>query len=123
MFYRLVAGIGLYNFKEVGDQTRTAALVKTSDSDEAEEFTIKYLSFRSGLAMSFAKPDRLLTSVELLVTWSVEDLKNTFGDKFKKRTVNKQQILDFGKLPGGQQVIAVMDGNGNVRSVKFTKAK
>ena len=123
LFYRLVAGIGLYNFKEVGDQTRTAALVKTSDSDEAEEFTIKYLSFRSGLAMSFAKPDRLLTSVELLVTWSVEDLKNTFGDKFKKRTVNKQQILDFGKLPGGQQVIAVMDGNGNVRSVKFTKAK
>ena len=123
LFYRLVAGIGLYNFKEVGDQTRTAALVKTRDSDETEEFTIKYLSFRSGLAMNFAKPDRLLTSVELLVTWSVEDLKNTFGDKFKKRTVNKQQILDFGKLPGGQHLIAVMDGNGNVRSVKFTKAK
>ncbi|MBL8186961.1 MAG: trypsin-like peptidase domain-containing protein [Acidobacteria bacterium] len=123
LFYRLVAGIGLYNFKEVGDQTRTAALVKTSDSDEAEEFTIKYLSFRSGLAMNFAKPDRLLTSVELLVTWSVEDLKNTFGDKFKKRTVNKQQILDFGKLPGGQNLTATMDGNGNVRSVKFTKAK
>jgi len=123
LFYRLVAGIGLINFKEIGELTRTAALVKTSDSDEAEEFTIKYLSFRSGLAMNFAKPDQLLTGVELLVTWSVEDVKNTFGVKFKKRTVNKQQILDYGKLPGGQHLIAVMDGNGNVRSIKFTKAK
>ncbi len=123
LFYRLVAGIGLINFKEIGELTRTAALVKTGDSDEAEEFTIKYLSFRSGLAMNFAKPDRLLTGVELLVTWSVEDLKNTFGDKFKKRTVNKQQVLDFGRLPGGQHLIAMMDGNGNVRSIKFTKAK
>lgn len=123
LFYRLVAGIGLINFKEIGELTRTAALVRTGDSDEAEEFTIKYLSFRSGLAMNFAKPDQLLTSVELLVTWSVEDVKNTFGDKFKKRTVNKQQVLDFGRLPGGQHLIAMMDGNGNVRSIKFTKAK
>jgi hypothetical protein len=123
LFYRLVAGIGLINFKEIGELTRTAALVKTGDSEEAEEFTIKYLSFRSGLAMNFAKPEQLLTSVELLVTWSVEDVKNTFGVKFKKRTVNKQQILDYGKLPGGQHLIAVMDNNGNVRSIKFTKAK
>jgi hypothetical protein len=123
LFYRLVEGIGLYTTKEVGDLTRTAALVKTSDSDETEELTIKYLSFHSGVAMNFSKPDRLLSSVELLVTWSLDDLKNTFGEKFKKRTVNKQQVLDFGKLPSGRQLVALMDGNGNVRSVKFTKSK
>jgi len=123
LFYRLVGGVGLYTTREVNDLTRTAALVKTKDTDEVEEYTIKYLSFYSGLAMSFSKPDRLLTSVELLVTWSIEDLKNTFGDKFKKRTVGNQKILDYGKLPTGQTLIAVLDGNGNVRSVKFAKAR
>ncbi|MGE0883248.1 MAG: S1C family serine protease [Blastocatellales bacterium] len=123
LFYRLVGGVGLYTTREVNDLTRTAALVKTKDTDELEEYTIKYLSFYSGLAMSFSKPDRLLTSVELLVTWSIEDVKNTFGDKFKKRTVGNQKVLDYGKLPTGQTLIAVLDGNGNVRSVKFAKAR
>ncbi len=123
LFYRLVGGVGLYTTKEVNELTRTAALVKTKDTDEAEEYTIKYLSFYSGMAMSFSKPDRLLTSVELLVTWSMEDVKNTFGEKFKKRTVGNQKILDYGKLPTGQSLIAILDGNGNVRSVKFKKAK
>lgn len=123
LFYRLVEGIGLYTSQQVGELTRTAAAVKTKDMDEAEEYTIKYLSFHDGLTMTFNKPERLLTGVELLVAWSVEDVKNTFGDKFKRRTVGNQKILDFGKLQSGHQLIAAMDGNGNVRSVRFTKAK
>lgn len=123
LFYRFVEGIGLYTSKEVNELTRAAALVKTKDTDEAEELTIKYLSFYTGMTLSLSKPDHLLTSVELLVTWSMEDLKNTFGEKFKKRTINKQQVLDFGKLPNGRQLVALTDGNGNVRSVRFTKTK
>lgn len=123
LFYRLVGGVGLYTTKEVNDLTRTAGLVKTKDTDEVEEYTIKYLSFYSGLAMSFSKPDRLLTSVELLVTWSMEDVKNTFGDKFKKRTVGNQKVLDYGKLPTGQTLVAILDGNGNIRSVRFKKSR
>lgn len=123
LFYRLVEGIGLYTTKEVSELTRTAATVKTNETHEAEEYTIKYLDFHNGLALTFNQPERLLTGVELLVTWSMDDLKNTFGEKFKRRTVGNQKILDFGKLQSGHQLIAVMDGNGNVRSVKFTKAK
>ncbi|MEO6724774.1 MAG: trypsin-like peptidase domain-containing protein [Blastocatellia bacterium] len=120
-FYRLVEGIGISTTKEVTELMRTAALAKTKDTDNAEEYTVKYLSFQTGLTISFSKPDRLLNSVELLVTWSLEDVKNTFGNKFKMRTVGSQKILDFGKQPTGQQLIAVMDGNGNVKSVRFSK--
>ena len=123
LFNRLVEGLGLVTTREVGELTRTAAVVKTKDTDEIEEYTIKYLSSFSGLAMSFSKPERLLTSVELLVTWSVTDLENYYDKKYKKRTVGKEKILDYGKLQSGHQLIAVLDGNGNVRSVRFTKAK
>lgn len=123
LFYRLVEGMGLLNYKDVGELTRTAALTKTKDTDEVEEYTVKYLSFHNGMTMGFSKPDRLLTSVELLVTWSMDDVKNTFGEKFKKRTVGKQQTLEFSKQPPGRTLIAVMDGNGNIRSVRFTKTK
>jgi len=123
LFYRLVNGIGLYTNREVAELTRTAALVKTKETDTAEEYTIKYLSFYIGLALSLNKPDRLLTSVELLVTWSIDDVKNTFGDKFKKRTIGNQKILDYGKLPTGQNLVAILDGNGNVRSVRFSKSR
>lgn len=123
LFYRLVEGIGLSSNKETSELMRTAALVKTQDTDQTEEYTVKYLTYYTGLAVSFSKADHLLTGVELQVTWSVEDLKNTFGDKFKKRTLGSQKILEYGKLPNGRQLIAVLDGNGNVRSVKFTKAK
>jgi hypothetical protein len=127
-FTRLVDGLGLYTTAEVADLTRTAALIRTKDTDDSEQYSIKYLSFYSGLAVSFSKPDRLLTSVELLVNWSVEDVKNTFGEKFKRRTVDGQKVLDYGTLKSEnnaarKQLIAVMDGNGNVRSVRFTKAK
>jgi S1-C subfamily serine protease len=122
-FYRLVDGIGLTNLKEVGELTRTAALVKTKETDASEEYTIKYLSFSTGVAMGFSKPERLLASVEWLVNWTVTDLENTFGEKYRKRKIGNDRILDFGKLPSGKRLIALMDGNGNVRSVRFTKAK
>ncbi len=120
LFYRLVEGIGLYNYKGVAELTRTAAMTKTKDTDETEEYTVKYLSFHNGMTIGFSKPDRLLTSVELLVTWTLEEVKNTYGEKFKKRTSGNQQILEFSKQPPGRQLIAVMDGNGNVRSVRFS---
>jgi hypothetical protein len=121
LFYRLVEGLNLYTTRDVAGLTPTAAVIKTNDTDEAEEYTIKYLSAFSGLKMSFRKPDRLLTAVELLVTWSMTDLENTFGNKYKKRTSGKDKIIDYGKLQSGHQLIAVLDGNGNVRSVRYTK--
>lgn len=122
MFYRLVEGIGITTTKEVTELMRAAALVKTSDTDSAEEYSVKYLSYHTGLTIRFSKPDRLLNSVELLVTWSIEDVKNTFGNKFRTNTVKGQKVLDFGKQPTGQQLIAIMDGNGNVRSIRFSKS-
>jgi S1-C subfamily serine protease len=123
LFYRLVEGINLINASEVAQLTGTAAVIKSKDADASEEYTIKYLSSFTGLAMTFSKPERLLTGVEMLVNWSVTDLENTFGNKYKKRTVGKEKILDFGKLQTGHTLVALLDGNGNVRSVKFTKAK
>ena len=123
LFNRLVEGIGLYNYKGVAELTRAAALTKTKDSDSVEEYTVKYLSFHHGMTIGFNKPDRLLTSVELLVNWTLSEVKNTFGDKFKKRTIGKQQVLEFSKQPSGRELTAIMDGNGNVRAVRFAKTK
>ncbi|HKQ73859.1 MAG TPA: trypsin-like peptidase domain-containing protein [Blastocatellia bacterium] len=123
LFYRLVEGINLINASEVAQLTGTAAVVKTKETDDAEEYRIKYLSSFAGMAMTFSKPERLLTGVEMLVNWSVTDLENTFGAKYKKRTVGKEKILDYGRLQSGHTLVALLDGNGNVRSVKFTKAK
>lgn len=123
LFYRLVEGIGLYTNKEPAELLRSAALVKTADTEQGEEFTVQFLTFFTGLRIGFSKPDRLLSSVELLVTWSEDDLKNTFGDKFKRRTVGNQKILEFSKQPSGRQMVAILDGNGNVRAVKFSKSK
>jgi hypothetical protein len=122
-FSRLVEQIGLYTTADVAELTRTAAVVRTKDLDDSVQYSIQYLSFYSGLVMDFSKPDQLLRAVELLVTWSEADLKNTFGEKFKRRTVNGRKVIDYGKLPSGHQLIAAMDGNGNVRSVRYTKAK
>jgi len=123
LFYRLVEGINLINASEVAQLTGTAAVIKTKESDDAEEYTIKYLSSFTGMAMTFSKPERLLTGVEMLVNWSVTDLENTFGNNYRKRTVGKVKILDYGKRQGGLMLVASLDGNGNVRSVRFTKAK
>jgi len=123
LFYRLVEGINLITTREVADLTATAAVIKSNDTDEAEEYSITYLSYNTGLALTFSKPERLLTGVEMLVRWSVADLENTFGGKYKKRSVGKDKIFDYGKLQTGHKLIALLDGNGNVRSVKFTKGK
>jgi hypothetical protein len=123
LFYRLVEGLELLTAGDVAELTRTAAVIKTKDTDEADEYTIKYLSSYMGLAMTFSKPERLLTSVQMRVNWSVTDLENTFGGKYKKRTEGKEKILDYGKLQGGQKMVATLDGNGNVRSITYTKAK
>ena len=123
LFYRLVEGINLINASEVAQLTSTAAVVKTKETDDAEEYRIKYLSAFTGLGMTFNKPERLLTGVEMLVNWSVTDLENTFGNKYKKRTVGKEKTLEYGKLQDGHTLVALLDGNGNVRSVKFTKGK
>jgi S1-C subfamily serine protease len=122
-FYRLVEGIGLTSMNDTFELTRTAAASKTKESDNSEEYTIKYLSFYSGLTMGFSKPERILTSVELLVNWSEEELKNSFGDNFRKRKVGNRKILDYGKLQSGKYLVAELDGNGNVRSVRFSKEK
>ena len=123
LFYRLVDGINLINASEVAQLTSTAAVIKSKETDEAEEYRIKYLSSFTGLAMTFSKPERLLTGVEMLVNWSVTDLENTFGARYRKRAVGKEKILDYGKMQAGLMLVALLDGNGNVRSVKFTKAK
>jgi S1-C subfamily serine protease len=123
LFFRLVEGVNLINAAEVAQLTRSAAVIKSKETDDAEEYKIDYLTSYSGLAMTFSRPEHLLTGVELLVNWSVVDLENTFGDKYKKRTVGKEKVLDYGKLETGNKMVATLDGNGNVRSVKFVKAK
>jgi len=123
LFYRLVEGINLINGSEVAQLTSTAAVLKSKETDDAEEFRINYLTPISGLVMTFTRPEHLLTGVELLVNWSMVDLENTFGNKYKRRTMGKEKVLDYGRLQTGQNLVAMLDGNGNVRSVKFTKAK
>jgi S1-C subfamily serine protease len=123
LFFRLVEGLNLINAAEVAQLTSTAAVIKSKETDDAEEYRISYLTPYSGLAMTFSRPEHLLTGVEMLVNWSVVDLENTFGNKYKRRTVGKEKVLDYGKLQTGQNLVATLDGNGNVRSVKFVKAR
>src|SRR5215475_2749755 len=54
LFYRLVYGINLINASEVAQLTGTAAVIKTKESDDDEEYTIKYLSSFTGMAMTFS---------------------------------------------------------------------
>jgi S1-C subfamily serine protease len=123
-FYRLVEGIGLSSLREVADLTRTAVAIKTKESATSEEYTIKYLSFYSGLTLGFSKPERVLQSVELLVNWSLEDLERTFGKKHTKRKgPDGQSYLEIKGQDEGKQVIATLDSKGNVSSVRFSKAK
>lgn len=123
LFFRMVEGINLINAAEVAQLTSTAAVIKSKETDDSEEYRINYLTPFSGLAMTFSRPEHLLTGVEMMVNWSVLDLENTFGNKYKRRTVGKEKVLDYGKLQTGQNLVASLDGNGNVRSVKFVKAR
>ncbi|MBO0799450.1 MAG: trypsin-like peptidase domain-containing protein [Blastocatellia bacterium] len=119
---RLVDSIGLSTLAEIGELTRTAAFVRTKETNEFDEYTIKYVSSNTGVALTFSKPEKMLSSVEWQVSWSITDLENTFGNKYRKSKAGNDRMLDFGKLPSGKRLVALMDGNGNVRSVRFTKA-
>jgi hypothetical protein len=127
-FYRVVEGIGITRDTELAELTRTAALVKSKETSSTEDYTIPFLSPVMGMTMTLNKADRVLVSVELLVNWTLDDLERAFGDKYKKRTVGGQKLLEFktqkeeGKREG-QKIVAVQDANGLVRSVRFTRAK
>lgn len=116
LFYRFVDGIGLLTATDIDTLTRAAAVDKTDF-----RYTIRFLSYQYGVALTFSQPDRILTSVDMLVNWSVDDLRNTFGDKFKRRTIDNQRIIDYGQLETGRLLLAILDNNGNVRTIRFTR--
>lgn len=122
LFYRFVDGIGRTRYDEVLELTRTAELVQTSQDGRNETHTIRYLSYHHGMSLHFSLPDRLLTTVDLLVTWTLDDLRNTFGPKFKRRTLGAQTILDYGRLETGRSLVALLDGSGNIRTLRFARA-
>jgi hypothetical protein len=127
-FYRVVEGIGITRDTELAEMTRTAALIKSKETASTEDYTIPFLSPVIGMTMTLNKSDRVLAGVELLVNWTLDDLERAFGDKYKKRTVNGQKLLEFKTLKeegkkASQQIVAVQDANGLVRSVRFTRGK
>lgn len=122
LFYRFVDGIGRTRFDEVLELTRTAELVQTALDGRQESHTIRYLSYHHGMTLHFSLPERLLTTVDLLVTWTVDDLRNTFGPKFKRRTLGTQTILDYGRLETGRTLVALLDGSGNIQTLRFARA-
>jgi hypothetical protein len=121
LFYRFVDGIGRTRFDEVLELTRTAELVQTAQDGLTESHTIRHLSYHHGVTLHFALPDRLLTTVDLLVNWTLDDLRNTFGPKFKRRTLGAQTILDYGRLETGRSLVALLDGSGNIRTLRFSR--
>lgn len=121
LFYRVVDGIGIMTAAEVDDLTRTAAVVWTGAGQPNEECTIRYLSYHQGMTIRFSQPDRIVTAVEMIVVWSIADLRNTFGDKFKRRMVEGVNVLDYGRLASGKSLLALLDANGNVRTLRFTR--
>lgn len=125
-FYRLVEGLGMYRDTDVAEMTRTAALVRAKETSTTEDYAITYLSPFIGMSFTINKSDRLLSAVELLVNWTIDDLERAFGDKYNKRTVNGQRLLEFKvKKEDGQKltkkIIAVQDAGGIVRSVRYTR--
>jgi S1-C subfamily serine protease len=127
-FYRLVEGLNITRDVEIADMLRTAAVEKTSETATTESFVVHYLTSNIGLALSLNKADRILNSVELLVTWSLDDATRTFGDKYKRRKVAGRDVLEFKPVKEEDKkavtnIVATLDDNGIVRSVKFTKGK
>lgn len=116
LFYRFVDGIGLLTTSDIDSLTRTADVRKTADS-----YTIHFLSYQYGVTLSFSSPGRILSAVDMLVNWSVDDLRNTFGDKFKRRTIDNLKIIDYGRLETGRTLIAILDNNGNVQTIRFAR--
>jgi hypothetical protein len=123
LFYRLVDGIGKYTYSDIEEVTRTATPLKTIDTSTREQYTIKYLSFHQGLAMNFRKSDGRLESVDLLVNWTIADLERGYGDKYKKKTLDGEPVLEFKKDPEKRQAYALLDVNGNVRAIRFIRTK
>lgn len=123
LFFRLVDGIGLYRFADVEELTRTAATVKTQETATNLQYTIKHLSFHQGVAMNFRRPDGLLDSVEMLVNWSKADLERSYGNKYKKRVIDGENVLEFKKTDDNKQIFAFYDADGNIRAVRFIKVK
>lgn len=123
LFYRLVDGIGKYTYPDIEDLTRTATPLKTIDTSTKEQYTIKYLSFHQGLAMNFRKSDGRLESVDLLVNWTIADLERGYDKKYKKKTIDGEQVLEFKKDEEKRQAYALLDANGNVRAIRFVRAK
>jgi S1-C subfamily serine protease len=123
LFFRLVDGIGRYRYDDVEEFVRIGSPIKTIDTATAEQYTIKYFSFHQGVAINFHKPDGILESVELLVNWTLADLERAYGDKYKKKTLNGEQILEFKKNEDKRQAHAFFDANGNIRAVRFIRVK
>ena len=122
-FYRVVDGVMRYNQREVEDLTRTAALVKSSETAQAYQLTVKYLSFNIGAAFNFRKQDGLLESVDMLFNWSLADLDRNYGNKYKRRTIDGRKVLEYKRTEDGHHIQAFIDENSNVRVVKFLSTR
>ena len=127
-FYRIVDGIGIMRDTQLADLTRTAWLVKGKETAATEDFTINYLSSVMGMTLTLNKADRVLAGVELLVTWTLDDLERAFGNKYSKRTVGNQTLIEFKTKKEEdrkevRKLVAAVDEKGIVRSVKFTKSR
>jgi hypothetical protein len=122
-FYRIVDGIMRYSQREVEELTRTAALVKSSETVDTSQYTIKYLSFNIGAAFNFRRQDSMLESVDLIVNWSLADLERSYGNKYKRRTIDGRKVLEFKRTEDGYHIQAFIDENSNVRVVKFLSSR
>jgi Trypsin-like serine proteases, typically periplasmic, contain C-terminal PDZ domain len=122
-FYRGVEGIGQATLKNIQDVARTAVLEKTAEDERTEQYTIRYVTDYAGMAFNLKKPDMLLESVDLLVSWSVDTATRHFGDKYKKKTIDGQPVLEFKKGDDKRLVRAYLDGSERIRFVRFTKVK
>lgn len=125
-FNRLVDGIGRYGVTELAEMTRIAAVAKAGETSSDVLYKIPHLSFYSGLQFTLRKSDRILSSVELMVDWSPDELKRTFGEKFKKKTENGRPVLELREKRDDNRalvIVAMLDQRGNVRSVRFAKAE
>ena len=120
-FYRTVDGIGEFTFRDIQDLTRTAALEKLQDDSRSEQYTVRYVTQNVGVTFNFKKPERLLESVDLLVSWSVDSIERTFGDKYKKKTFEGRPVLEFKKTDDRKQIRAFLEPSGIIRVVRFTK--
>ncbi len=119
LFYRFVDGLGRLSAPEVDELTRTATVIRQPDDPQGELQTIRFLSHHHGVTLRFSRPDRILTSVDLLVNWSLDDLRNTYGDKFKRRQVAGETVIDYGRHESGRSIVAYPDRHGIIRTVRF----